>query len=59
MAASRIIEDPEKHTALKDDRKSIIRVNGSVLFKVREVYTQRLIDNVQAVINNGTVELNW
>lgn len=42
-----------------DDRKSIIRVNGAVLFKVREVFTQRLIDNVQAVINNGTVELNW
>ena len=42
-----------------DDRKSIIKVNGTVLFKVREVYTERLIDNVQAVINGGDVELNW
>lgn len=41
------------------DRKSIIRVNGTVLFKVRQVYTDRLIANVQAVIGGGDVELNW
>lgn len=41
------------------DRKSIISVNGTVLFKVREVYTQRLLDNIDAVLNGGDVELNW
>ena len=42
-----------------DDRKSIVRVNGTVLFKVREVYTERLIDNIQAAITGGEVLLNW
>lgn len=42
-----------------DDRKSIIAVNGTVLFKVREVYTDRLLENLQAVLDGGEVELNW
>lgn len=42
-----------------DDRKNIIKVNGSVLFKVREIYTERLISNIQAVLEGGKVELNW
>lgn len=42
-----------------DDRKNIIKVNGSVLFKVREIYTERLLSNIQAVLEGGTVELNW
>ena len=42
-----------------DDRKSIIAVNGTVLFKVREVYTTRLLENLQAVLDGGEVELNW
>lgn len=42
-----------------DDRKNIIRVNGKVLFKVREVYTERLIDNVRALLEGGEIELNW
>ncbi len=42
-----------------DDRNNIVSVNGSTLFKVREIYTQRLADNVKAVITGGAVELNW
>ncbi len=42
-----------------DDRKNIIRVNGEVLFKVRQVYTDRLIENIDALINGGELELNW
>lgn len=42
-----------------DDRKSIVKVNGTVLFKVREIYTERLLSNVQAVLEGGKVELNW
>lgn len=42
-----------------DDRKNIIRVNGEVLFKVRQVFTDRLISNIDALINGGELELNW
>ncbi|MGN0650236.1 MAG: DUF4340 domain-containing protein [Oscillospiraceae bacterium] len=42
-----------------DDRKSIVRVNGSVLFKVRQVYTERLIENAEAVLTGGEVQINW
>ncbi|MGN1422777.1 MAG: DUF4340 domain-containing protein [Oscillospiraceae bacterium] len=42
-----------------DDRKNIVKVNGSVLFKVRDIYTERLLSNVEAVLENGKVELNW
>lgn len=42
-----------------DDRKSIVRVNGTVLFKVRQVYTERLISNVKAVLEGGDVVLDW
>lgn len=42
-----------------DDRKSIVRVNGSILFKVRQVYTERLIENAEAVLTGGEVQINW
>lgn len=42
-----------------DDRKNIIRVNGEVLFKVRQVFTDRLIENIDALLNGGELELNW
>lgn len=42
-----------------DDRKNIVRVNGDVLFKVRQVYTERLLDNLDALLNGGDIELNW
>ena len=37
----------------------IIRVNGEVLFKVRQVFTDRLIQNIDALLNGGELELNW
>ncbi len=42
-----------------DDRKNIVRVNGKVLFKVRQIYTDRLLDNIDALINGGELQLNW
>ncbi|MBQ4166240.1 MAG: hypothetical protein IJD85_07960, partial [Oscillospiraceae bacterium] len=42
-----------------DDRKNIVRVNGEVLFKVRQVYTERLLENIEALISGGDLELNW
>ncbi len=42
-----------------DDRKNIVRVNGSVLYKVRQVYTERLLSNLDALLNGGEIELNW
>ncbi len=42
-----------------DDRKNIIRVNGKVLFKVRQVYTERLLENIEALLNNGDIRLDW
>lgn len=42
-----------------DDRKSIVRVNGDVLYKVRQVYTDRLLSNLDALLNGGNIELNW
>lgn len=42
-----------------DDRKNIVRVNGSVLYKVRQVYTERLLSNLDALLNGGDIELNW
>ncbi len=42
-----------------DDRKSIIRVNGEVLFKVRQIYTDRLIENVNAMVNGGEILIEW
>jgi len=42
-----------------DDRKSVIRVNGENLYKCRDVYTTRLIKNIQAFIDGGEIVLNW
>lgn len=42
-----------------DDRKSIVSVNGVVLFKVREVFVQRLAENVLALESSGEIQLNW
>ncbi|MGN1339388.1 MAG: DUF4340 domain-containing protein [Oscillospiraceae bacterium] len=42
-----------------DDRKNIVRVNGDVLYKVRQVYTERLLSNLDALLNGGDIELNW
>ncbi len=42
-----------------DERKNVVRVNGKVLFKVRQIYTERLLDNIDALLNNGELQLNW
>ncbi len=42
-----------------EDRKCIVRVNGKVLFKVRQIYTERLLDNIDALLNGGELQLNW
>ncbi len=42
-----------------DDRKSIVSVNGTVLFKVRELYTDRLRENVTALIDGGEIKIDW
>lgn len=40
-------------------RKYIINLNGKTVFKVREIYVTRLIENVEALINGGTVNYDW
>lgn len=42
-----------------DDRKCIVVLNGEPIFKVRKIYADRLVENVDAVINGGTVNLDW
>lgn len=42
-----------------DDRKCIVELNGSVIFKVRRIYAERLISNVSALLNGGTITLDW
>ena len=42
-----------------DDRKNIVSVNGNVLFKVRQVYTERLLENIDALLNGGEIRLDW
>lgn len=53
------VEDEVLEFYKSDDRKSIVRVNGKVLFKVRQVYTERLIENAEAVLTGGEVQINW
>lgn len=42
-----------------DGRKYIINLNGTTIFKIRGVFISRLIENVEAIINGGTVNLDW
>lgn len=42
-----------------DDRKNIVSVNGEVLFKVRQIYTERLLENINALLNGGELQLDW
>ena len=42
-----------------DDRKCIVALNGTPIFKVRKVYTDRLSENVNAVLNGGKVNTEW
>lgn len=42
-----------------DDRKNIISVNGDILYKVRQIYTQRLLENIDALFNGGEIKVDW
>lgn len=42
-----------------DDRKSIVSVNGSILYKVRRIYTDRLLENLDALFSGGDIKLDW
>ena len=42
-----------------DDRKCIVALNGTPIFKVRKVYIDRLSENVSAVLNGGKVNTEW
>ena len=42
-----------------DDRKNIVSVNGDILYKVRQIYTQRLLENLDALFNGGEIKLDW
>lgn len=42
-----------------DGRKYIINLNGRTVFKIREIFVSRLIDNVDALLNGGTVNYDW
>ncbi len=43
----------------ENDRKNIVAVNGKVIFKVVQVYTERMLSNIDALINGGDIVLNW
>jgi hypothetical protein len=42
-----------------DDRKSIIRLNGRTSFKCRTAYVNRLIDNVDRLLNGEEIVSTW
>ncbi len=42
-----------------DGRKYIINLNGRTVFKIREIFISRLIENVDALLNGGTVNYDW
>jgi hypothetical protein len=41
------------------NRRSVIQVNDVNLFTCREVYTTRLIENIEAFIDGGEIILDW
>ncbi len=42
-----------------DGRKYIVNLNGRTVFKVRGVYVTRLTENIDALLNGGTVSADW
>lgn len=42
-----------------DDRKCVVVLNGEPIFKVSRIYAERLAENVDALLNGGSVSLNW
>lgn len=43
----------------KEDRKIIINVNGSNLFKTKQIYLTRLYENVESYLNGGEIVLTY
>lgn len=41
-----------------EDRKCIVALNGEVLYKVRRIYTDRLAENVEALLGGGKVRVD-
>lgn len=42
-----------------DGRKYIINLNGRTVFKIREIFISRLTENVNSLLNGGTVNYDW
>lgn len=42
-----------------DDRKCIVVLNGAPIFKVRKIYADRLVENIDALLNGGSVRIDW
>lgn len=41
------------------DRKIIIQINGTPLFKTRQMYGNKLVDNMKAFVNGGEITQDW
>jgi hypothetical protein len=50
-------ETVEFYTA--ENLRSIIRLNGVNVFKTRDLYTARLLENIQAYINGSEIRYDW
>lgn len=42
-----------------DDRKTVISVNGQNLFKTRQMYSSRLVENITNYLSGGEISLNY
>lgn len=42
-----------------DDRKCVVALNGTPIFKVRSVYVDRLAENTDALLNGGKVRVDF
>ncbi|MCL1865907.1 MAG: DUF4340 domain-containing protein [Oscillospiraceae bacterium] len=42
-----------------ENLKSVICVNGVNLFKVRDLYTTRLVENINSYMNGGDINYDW
>ncbi|MDE6728327.1 MAG: DUF4340 domain-containing protein [Oscillospiraceae bacterium] len=42
-----------------DGRKCVVVLNGTPIFKVRKIYADRLVENVDALLNGGNVRTDW
>lgn len=41
------------------DRKCIVVLNGTPMFKVRKIYADRLLENTSAIMSGGTINIDW